>query len=166
MDGQLYDIAYLIQFRDSIDTRVSKVPVVWHLDHILKVINKISEALKISDGNVYQKRFSWIRTFSFVLRCIPRGKRQSPASVLPPQTIKTEDILLQLEQARKNIRDIEMLDKNSNFLHPVYGQLNKRQSKRFLEIHTQHHLKIIKDILRSNPKKYQSLDFSVDVYFF
>ncbi len=166
MDGQLYDIAYLIQFRDSRDTKVSKVPVVWHLDHILKVINRTYYILEKSDRTLHQKRFSWIRTHSFALRRISRGKEQSLASFLPPDIIKTEDLLLQLELARKNICDLKTLDEHSNFIHPVFGQLNKKQSKRFLEIHTKHHLKIVKDILKSDRKKYRSLDFSVEVYFF
>ncbi|MDH7446984.1 DUF1569 domain-containing protein [Aquimarina sp. 2201CG14-23] len=147
MESQLYDIAYLIQFRDSIKTHVSEVPIAWHLDHSLKVINRIHDILKNSDPMVYEKRFNLARSFSFTLGYIPRGKARSPAAVLPPKEIRTEDILAQLEKARNNIKELEVLDPNSNFVHPVFGQLNTRQSKRFLKVHTKHHLKIIRDIL-------------------
>ncbi|WP_299245058.1 DUF1569 domain-containing protein [uncultured Aquimarina sp.] len=148
MDSQLYDIAYLIQFRDCTNTNVSKVPIAWHLDHSLKVINRIHDVLKSSDPTVYEKRFSLARSFSYTFGYIPRGRGKSPASVLPPEDIKTEDILSQLEIARENIADLSNLDPNVNFIHPVFGQLNKKQAKRFLKIHTKHHLKIIQDILR------------------
>ncbi len=147
MDSQLYDIAYLIQFRDSVNTNVSKVPVAWHLDHTLKVVNRIHNILQNSDPTVYEKRFSLTRVFSFTLGYIPRGRAKSPAAVLPPNTIKTEDILSQLEEARENLSELEKLDQNVNFIHPVFGQLNKKQAKRFLKIHTKHHLKIVRDIL-------------------
>jgi len=148
MDSQLYDIAYLIQFKDQVNTKVSKVPIAWHLDHSLKVINKIHDVLKSSDPSVYEKRFSLARSFSYTFGYIPRGIGKSPGSVLPPNVIKTEDILSQLEIARENLSDLESLEENVNFIHPVFGQLNKKQAKRFLKIHTIHHLKIIQDILR------------------
>ncbi|MBW1294745.1 DUF1569 domain-containing protein [Aquimarina litoralis] len=147
MENQLQDIAYLIQFRDHFNSSVSKAPIAWHLDHMLKVINKINTILGNSDPTVYENRFNFWRTISFTFRYIPRGKGKSPASVLPPNEIKTESILSQLEEARTNLSNFESLDQNANFMHPVFGQLNKSQSKCFLKIHTKHHLKIIRDIL-------------------
>ncbi|WP_344927411.1 DUF1569 domain-containing protein [Aquimarina addita] len=148
MDSKLYDIAYLIQFKDLERTNVSKVSIAWHLDHSLKVINKIYAVLKSSDPSVYKNRFSLSRTFSFLLGYIPRGTAKSPASVLPPYKIKTEEILSQLEEARINLKELEILDQNANFVHPVFGHLNIKQAKRFLELHTKHHLKIVNDILK------------------
>lgn len=148
MDSQLYDIAYLIQFRDRLNKKVSKMPVAWHLDHTLKVVNRIHDVLKTSDPTVYKKRYNLSRIFSFTFGFIPRGKGRSPAAVLPPDDIRTEDILSQLEMARENLANLQDLDPNVNFIHPVFGQLNKKQTHRFLKIHTKHHLKIIQDILR------------------
>ncbi|MHA7057842.1 DUF1569 domain-containing protein [Aquimarina sp. M1] len=147
MDTQLYDIAYLIQFRDHLNMKVSSVSVAWHLDHSLKVINKIHNVLENSDPSLYEKNFSIARIFSFTFNYIPRSRAKSPAAVLPPKVIKTEDLLTQLENARKNLSNLSSLGANVNFLHPVFGQLNKKQTKRFLQIHTKHHLKIIRDIL-------------------
>lgn len=147
MENQLQDIAYLIQFRDRYNSQVSEVAVAWHLDHTLKVINKIHTILQNSDPTIYEKRFNVWRNISFLFRFIPRGKGKSPASVLPPSDIKTENILSQLEEARVHISKFEELDENANFMHPVFGQLNKGEAKHFLKIHTKHHLKIIRDIL-------------------
>ncbi|KAA1247871.1 DUF1569 domain-containing protein [Aquimarina sp. RZ0] len=149
MDSQLNDIAYLIQFRDRINTNVSRKSVAWHLDHSLKVINTISEVLISSDPERYQHRFNWIRFILFTLRYMPRGKGKSSVFVLPPDKIKTEDLLSQLEIARNHLDQLESLDKNSNFIHPLFGQLNKRQTRRFLKMHTIHHLGIVMDILKS-----------------
>jgi len=147
MDTQLQDIAYLIQFRNLMNAKVSEAPVAWHLDHSLKVINKILDVLKNSDPSMYTKRFSLKRSFSFTFGYIPRGKAKSPAAVLPPHKILTKELLSQVEEARDNLKNLRILDKNSNFIHPVFGQLNTKQAKRFLELHTRHHLKIVRDIL-------------------
>ncbi len=150
MDSQLHDIAYLIQFKDSINTKVSKVPISWHLDHSLKVINITHDILRSSNPDVYKKHFSLTRTVSFNLGYIPRGKVNSPTSVLPPDSIQTKDVLSQLDLARENLQDLDNIDDNANFMHPIFGQLNKKQTKRFLKVHTQHHLKIIADILKND----------------
>ncbi|MEO0902674.1 MAG: hypothetical protein AAFY00_11940, partial [Bacteroidota bacterium] len=43
---------------------------------------------------------------------------------------------------------IEGLSEDAHFEHPNFDVINKGQTKRFLKIHTGHHLKIIKDILK------------------
>jgi len=148
MNTQLQDIAYLIQFKDRNNPTISNVSVAWHLDHSLKVINNIYRILKNSDTALRKKRFNLIRYVFFALGYIPRGRGQSPSSVLPPEKITTEDILSQLELTRENLKEFESLDPHVNFIHPIFGLLNKKQTKRFLQIHTNHHLKIIHDILK------------------
>jgi len=147
MESHLYDIAYLIQFKDRVNLNVSKVPISWHLDHSLKVVNKICLVLKNSDPAIYENRFHLLRWVILTFRYIPRGKGKSPGAVLPPDTIKTEDLLKQLENARENLKAMVDLHPNANFVHPVFGQLNKKKAMRFLHVHTKHHLGIIRDIL-------------------
>jgi len=147
MDAQLNDIAYLIQFRDRFNKKVSDESVAWHLDHNLKVINKTCNALENSDTTVYEKRFNFKRSLLFSVRYLPRGKGKSPDAVLPPKEIRTENLLSQLELSRKNLEKVTKLDPKVNFSHPLFGQLNRKQTIRFLRMHTNHHLKIVSDIL-------------------
>ena len=42
--------------------------------------------------------------------------------------------------------DLETLNANSYFKHPYFGDLNLKKTLWFLNLHTNHHLKIIKDI--------------------
>lgn len=148
MKSELNTIEKFLVHRDSLNTEVSKVAVAWHLDHSLKVINGICDSLQASDPQKYKRKFNVPRLFSFTFGFIPRGRAQSPKSVLPPDTIKTDNIVSQLGSARDKLLALEGLDEKSNFRHPVFNQLNKRQAKRFIEIHTRHHLKIVKDILK------------------
>ncbi|GAA4270886.1 DUF1569 domain-containing protein [Aquimarina gracilis] len=148
MKSELNTIEKYLVYRDSLNTEVSKVAVAWHLDHSLKVINAICDTLQASNPGTYKKNFNAARLFSFTLGFIPRGRAQSPKSVIPPDTIRTDDIVSQLSSARDKLIALEGLDEKSNFKHPVFNRLNKRQAKRFIEIHTRHHLKIVKDILK------------------
>lgn len=148
MKRELNTIEEYLVHRDSMNKEVSKVAIAWHLDHSLKVINRICDTLRVSKPEAYKGEFSMSRIFSFTFNYIPRGRANSPTAVRPPDTIKTKDIVSQLLEAREKVVMIESLDSKANFNHPVFGQLNKKQAKRFIEVHTYHHLKIIKDILK------------------
>ena len=148
LEPLLADIENAIQFRDQKDLAVSKVDVAWQLDHMLKVINRITDTLERSNPDAYSSSINAARTMSLTAGYIPRGRAQSPDVVRPPEIIITEDIYAQLEDARANINTLIALDKNANFEHPYFGQLNKGQAVRFLEVHTKHHLKIVDDILK------------------
>lgn len=135
--------------RDALDVDVSAVDVAWHLDHMLKTINKITDTLEVSDPNDYHKSFSIGRIMSLSTGHIPRGRAQSPKVVRPPDSILTEAILSQINTAKTNVEKLKLLDKASHFEHPYFGQLNKAQAIRFMEVHTEHHLKIVADILKN-----------------
>ena len=145
----LNQIESLISERDRINKDISKVDVAWHLDHILKTINRITKALQESKPENYQSSFNAARKMSLTFGYIPRGRAQSPAVVRPPDKILTEDIFSQLEEARKNIIVLNDLNRKSHFKHPVFGIINKATTIRFIEVHTEHHLKIIRDILNN-----------------
>ncbi|MEM6685308.1 MAG: DUF1569 domain-containing protein [Bacteroidota bacterium] len=146
---QLSQIEDTIEFRDEKNTEISEADVAWHLDHTLKTINRITEVLQASDPEIFEgTSFNFTKMASLTAGFIPRGKAQSPQSVRPPEIILTEDIFKQLTEARKNIETLQNLASDANFDHPVFGMLNKAQTIRFLEVHTDHHLKIIADVLR------------------
>ena len=48
--------------------------------------------------------------------------------------------------AKNSLVDLETLNANSYFTHPYFGDLNLKKTIWFLNLHTNHHLKIIKDI--------------------
>jgi len=127
---------------------ISKATIGWHIDHSLKVINNVIIALQKSDPSTYEKNFSFLGKVFFKLGFFPRGKARAPKNVIPPEVILKEDLLLQLEQAKFNIKAISNLDKNAYFKHPLFGNVNTDKIHRFLALHTNHHLKIMNDIAR------------------
>lgn len=143
---------YLTQ-RDSLAVSVSAVDVAWHLDHLLKVITGIYSALEYSDPKGYSSSFKPVRTLVFTTGRMPRGVGKAPKSVLPPDNIRTEDVLAQLATARALLPMLEELDKRQYFDHPVFGVLNRKRTAKFLLIHTRHHLRIVKDIIKASKKQ-------------
>ena len=145
-------IATIEKMNDHLElsaTQVSTKGVDWHVDHMLKVIIKVSNALKKSDPSTFRRKYNLLRSVIFVSGKIPRGKGKAPKSVLPPEVILKEDLLLQIKEARKHLNEMKELQTDSNFKHPYFGVLNLKMAQRFLDIHTKHHLKIIREILQS-----------------
>lgn len=148
LDEQFSQIEDYIAQRDSLNPKVSKVDVAWHLDHMLKTINVICASLEASNPDEYQSNFNFTRAVIYVWGDFPRGVAKSPRVVRPPDVILTEDLYRQLEMAKENLKAIQTLDANAHFEHPYFSILDKKQSIRFLKIHTRHHLKIVRDIVK------------------
>ena len=130
-----------------VNSKISVSSVGWHIDHTLIVFNQIVGALKRSDPANYRWKFNFWRTVIYSINKIPRGKVKAPPSVLPKTTVTTEHIKSQLNEARLNLVELELFDRNSYFRHPFFGDLNLKPTIKFLKLHTNHHLKIIDEIL-------------------
>jgi len=147
LDEQLLQIENYFDQKEARNIAVSEANVAWHLDHMLKTINIITENLAASNPDNYESKFNIQRIMVHTTGRIPRGVAQSPESVRPPSTILLDSLHLQLLKAKQNLARISELDEKAFFAHPVFDDLDRDQTRRFLEIHTNHHLKIIKDIL-------------------
>ena len=85
----------------------------------------------------------------FALNKIPRGKAQAPKTVLPTGEISTDTLMNTIETARKKIKALANIQKHHHFDHSFFGKLHLQETTEFLKIHTNHHLKIIKDIVKA-----------------
>ncbi len=137
-----------IAVKDKRNDAVSKSDIAWQIDHSLKVINLVSKSFMNSKPELYKSNFNKWRLLLFTLGYIPRGKAKAPKIVKPPEIILTEDLNSQFQLAYKNIESIKSANRNAYFKHFVFGVLNKKRTIRFLQLHTTHHLKIIRAILK------------------
>ncbi len=148
LGNELVELEGYIKYHDSIDPNVSKVPVAWHLDHSLRTINEIYKAVKKSNPKEYRGSFHLGRSILLWTNTIPRGKAEAPKIVTPPDTISIDSLHINLNKAWLNLNAFDSIPKKAFFTHPYLGRLKKKTAKHFLEIHTEHHLKIIRDIIK------------------
>jgi len=146
--SKIVELESFIPEMDESNSKVSKAGVGWHIDHSLKVINSICSALRNSNPEVYSYTFNWKKIYVMTLKTFPRGIAKAPKSTRPPEEIRIEDINDQISKSRYLISQLKDLDKNAYFSHPVFGNMNLKPAIKFLSVHTNHHLKIIKDILK------------------
>lgn len=134
---------------ETINLQASAGSVGWHIEHSLKTINQIVTACKTSNPNEYKWQFNFKRFLIVdVLNKIPRGKVKAPKLVRPEGEISKESLELSLKSLNDNLADWSQLDKNVFFKHPFFDDLNKKATEKFLVLHTNHHFKIINDILK------------------
>ena len=129
-------------------TSVSEGAVGWHIEHSLLVITQIIEGVKRSDASKYKWRFNFSRLIILGLNKIPRGKAKAPQSVVPNSDLSEEALLASIAKTKLALQELTNCEKNNYFIHPYFGQLNLPATIRFFEVHTYHHLKIIRDILK------------------
>jgi hypothetical protein len=149
IDKSILAIEKSIPFFEQQNKNISKVNVAWHLDHSLKVINNVCEALKQSTPTNYKPTFSFLKAYIFLTKSIPRGKAKAPKAVVSTNKILKEVIEKQLTLAKTNLNEINKLHAKSYFPHPFFGMIPLKKSFLFMEIHTNHHLKIVNDIIKS-----------------
>lgn len=139
--------SYIVVKNKRNDT-VSTSDIAWQIDHSLKVFNLVSDTLLNSDPKLHSSKFNKWRLLCFTIGYFPRGKVKAPKFVRPPDLISLEDLELQFQVAYQNVEKIKSADESSHFKHFIFGVLNKNRTIRFLQLHTNHHLKIIRDILK------------------
>ena len=129
--------------------KISTSTVGWQIDHSLKVFNLVCKALQDSDPSNFKNNVSLIGRLLLALGYFPRGKAKAPKQVQPPELISVDDLNSQIKLAKNNITSIDKLDKNAHFGHPLFKTLDLKKAIHFLSVHTEHHLKIIRDILKA-----------------
>ena len=133
---------------EKTNPNVSNSTVGWQIDHCLLVITGILGQLEISDPSKYQPKWTFSKFIIFITGKISRGKAKAPKVVIPTQVATQEELLSKLAAAKNNVLKLDTFSENQFFNHPYFKDLNVKQTKKFLTIHTKHHLKIIEDILK------------------
>lgn len=133
---------------EKTNPNISNSTVGWQIDHCLLVINGIIGQIEISDPSKFQPKWTFPKFMVFTTGKIPRGKAKAPKVVIPNQVATQEKLLTKLAAAKNNVLKLDSFSENQFFNHPFFKDLNVKQTKKFLTIHTKHHLKIIEDILK------------------
>lgn len=126
---------------------VSQVDVGWHLAHSFKVINQIYAVVKESDPAKYRWLPNPLRVLVWKSGKMKRGAGKAPDSVLPSTHITEDSLRQQLAEARGSIVAFNDLPERGHMRHFAFGTLKRDDALRFVEIHTNHHLQIMLDIV-------------------
>ena len=145
---KLNEVASYIALRDTINLEVSEAAVAWHMDHIYLMVNQLHKALQYSDESNYKADSNTTRDYVFTSNTLPRGKVTAPESVSPKGNITMNTLQMHYDEALATVEKLPTLAEKKHFNHLILGTMNRDETIKFLTIHTEHHLKIIRDILK------------------
>jgi hypothetical protein len=144
----LVEIERYLPHHAELNPAVSEASIGWHLEHSILAINGIVSALLKSDPKEFQRKWNTARVYVFAMGKIPRGRGRAPESVKPKEAFDAE----RTESLMKNIRGyyprVDALAPQHFFPHPIFGHLRKQKTLKFIRLHTEHHLQIVRDIMR------------------
>ncbi|WP_395065243.1 DUF1569 domain-containing protein [Flavobacterium sp.] len=146
----IYQLESKIELHDKINPSVSTSTIGWQIEHSFITIYKVVNVVKNSNPKEYKWKFNKNKILISILGFFPRGKANAPKIVLPDEIITKESIKSSLEKVKTTLVEWDSLDKNAHFQHPFFGNLNKKSTMWFLNMHTKHHLKIVNDICNKN----------------
>jgi hypothetical protein len=149
LEELLEELERYIPQHELMNQQVSTASVGWHIAHILVTLNVIIDAVQKSDPKAYSWTLNFKRVFVFTMNKIPRGRVKAPRVVQPTIDINKDTLESNLEHSKHRLRLLEELSLNHYFKHPFLGNMNVKPTIKFLQLHTQHHVHIIKDILRA-----------------
>ena len=149
IDTLLNQLETKISHCETVNPEISNGNVAWHIEHSLLTLDGITDFLIQSNPKHYKWSFNFIRMVVLTTKKIPRGKAKAPEVVQPKAHIDKDNLLTHLSLTRNKIKELDLLSKDNYFKHPFFGDLKLNQTINFLTIHTNHHIKIIEDIITS-----------------
>lgn len=142
----LNKLASYVEGYQKLNHSISNESIGWHIAHSCQVINTITDAIVGSDASKANPKFSGMYYWIVFTNHIPRGKAKAPNIVIPEKSISKADVVKEIEHAKANLQILAATQKNKYFTHPIFGDLNVSKTLLFFTVHTNHHLKIIRDI--------------------
>jgi len=145
-EALLKQLESYLDLHQKLNDSISGETISWHMAHSCMVINTITNAIVHSNPAKAKPVFSASFYWFLLTNHIPRGKAKAPNIVIPKQSITQEQIEQEIELAKANLQTLASTQKQKYFTHPIFGDLNVPKTLRFFIVHTNHHLKIIRDI--------------------
>lgn len=150
LEQQLTELKTYIEEGDQLANSVSSKGTYWHIDHSLNVISKVIQVLKESNPDDFDPHSSFLKSVIMFTGYMPRGKGRAPKQTVNQNEINRTELKKTFKQVQSASKSVASLSNDKTFDHPLFGWLTKKETIRFIGIHTHHHLKIIRDIRKKN----------------
>ena len=148
LNEQLKELEARIVDFDVVNDSISSASIGWHIEHSCLVLNGVVDTLQDSDPSQFKRKFNFAKLYCFALKKFPRGKVKAPKPVRPTEIIDENRLVEHLKATQENIQRLGKADESKFFRHKIFGDLRLSKTIFFLELHTEHHLKIVREVCR------------------
>lgn len=149
LDALLKELETKLPMMEKQNPAISEASVGWHIQHTILAAIKMINAVAHSEPEKYRWRFNWRRSIIFATGRIPRGKAKAPKAVVPESAADAATLVVQFGTLRDKLHHMSLLKPTHFFEHPFFGPLHVKHTQKAIQLHTQHHLKIINEIIAS-----------------
>lgn len=85
---------------------------------------------------------------------IPRGRAKAPSLAEPVADVSSKELSTRLRKQKGYLDRIasqreEVVNLRQRFRHPLLGEFSARDGVRFVRVHTDHHLRIVREIMHA-----------------
>ncbi len=118
------------------------------IEHATQVVARVLSKLTSEATEPLESPLKPIAKLMLFLGHIPRGRAQAPDYVRPHKRPPGEilELIESTKQLLKEIQDGKRQLTSAGFHHGFLGYFKQKQWLRFLSVHTDHHLRIVRDI--------------------
>lgn len=149
LQKQFDQLEHYFEKGNIVSSATSQKGIYWHVDHCLRILEGVPDAMRQSKPADYKAKSSLMKSIIMTTGWIPRGKGKSPKQVLPDENVlDAATVKKRFDRAFHEVNNAATLPDTSFFKHPLFGCLKRDEALKFLKIHTNHHLKIMRDIVR------------------
>jgi len=143
---QLDALSGWVEQRDRLHAPTSMWTIGQQIEHCCLVIGGVHEALRRSEPPAPPAKITIVRRAVWWTGRIPHGRANAPKSVQPAAVPDRTHLEAAIERARGQVDSIRNLAQDAWFRHFMFDVLRRDEALRFLQIHTNHHLRIMKQI--------------------
>jgi len=132
------------------DDTVSGWSVGQQIEHTLSALSAMSVALRRGRNEADGRRPNRFLALVLESGTIQRGRVKAPSAMLPSDHPDKKNLQRLILKTRNRISILGGLPPQASFVHHILGPMHRDEALQFMSIHTEHHLKIIRDILRTS----------------
>ncbi len=146
LSAYIDELASFIPDLEKRNEGISASNVGWQIEHSLLTIRFVAKGIVASDPSQYASTFNFTKILILWTGKMPRGKAKAPKYVTP-EDFTQESLQKHMIKVKEAIAELGNAHPNQFVEHPYFGKINKKETIRFLGIHTLHHIKIIREIV-------------------
>ncbi|NQV72541.1 hypothetical protein HQ496_05420 [bacterium] len=126
---------------------ISKWSVGQHIEHSLIAISGMILALRKEHPGTGSRAPNVYRDSVMEAKQFPRGAIEAPAISRPSESPDQKFLQRMLIKTSNRVGNPLEISQKATLIHPIMNVMYRDEAIEFMTIHTEHHLKIIRDIL-------------------